>query len=132
MKGAAAALLALAALTLALMSLARADAVRGEQVFQRCHACHSVAVGEDKLPGPNLRGVLGRRAGTLPGYEYSPAMIEAGAARGLLWTRATLDTFLADPYAVVPGTTMGMPPLADPDARRDVIDYLQVNGHVAP
>jgi cytochrome c len=124
----AAGLLALVALMLALLSLAPADALRGERVFQRCYACHSVAAGENKLPGPNLRGVLGRQAGTVPGYEFSPAMVEAGAARGLIWTRATLDAFLADPYEVVPGTAMGMPPLADPDDRRDVIDYLQKNG----
>ena len=128
-RGAAAGLFVLLALTRAGLSLARADAARGEAVFQRCYACHSVAPGENKLPGPNLRGVLGRRAGTLAGYEYSPAMVEAGAARGLVWTRATLDAFLADPYDVVPGTAMGMPPLADPEARRDVIDYLQESAH---
>jgi cytochrome c len=101
------------------------DPARGELVFQRCYACHSVMVGEDKLPGPNLHGVLDRRAGTLPGFEFSSAMIEAGAAWGLVWTRATLDLFLADPERVVPGTTMEMPGLSSPDDRRDVIDYLE-------
>jgi cytochrome c2 len=94
-------------------------------VFQRCYACHSVVAGEDKLPGPNLHGVLGRRAGTVPGFEFSPAMIEAGVARALVWTRTTLDAFLADPERVVPGTTMGMPGLPSADDRRDVIDYLE-------
>jgi cytochrome c2 len=107
---------------------ARADPTRGERVFQRCYACHSVVAGEDKLPGPNLRCVLGRRAGTLPGFEFSPAMVEAGQARGLVWTRATLDRFLADPQAVLPGTAMGMPGLPGAEDRRDVIDYLERAG----
>ena len=128
MNGRAAKLLVFLPLILASVSAARADAVRGERVFQRCYACHSVVAAEDKLPGPNLRCVLGRRAGTLPGFEFSPAMIEAGAARGLVWTRAMLDAFLADPQRVVPGTTMGMPGLAGDDDRRDVIDYLETSG----
>ena len=61
--------------------------------------------GEDKLPGPNLRGVIDRRAGTQPGFRFSPALIEAGA-RGLVWTRATLDAYLADPERFLPGTEM--------------------------
>jgi cytochrome c len=111
-------------LILASVSTARADPLRGERVFQRCYACHSVAAGEDKLPGPSLRCVLGRRAGTLPGFDFSPAMIEAGAARGLVWTRATLDAFVADPQRVVPGTVMDTPGLPGAGDRQDVIDYL--------
>ena len=111
---------------------AHADALLGERVFQRCYACHSVVAGEDKLPGPNLRGVIGRRAGTLPGFEFSPAMVEAGASRGLVWTRATLDAFLADPQRLIPGTAMGMPGLPDDGDRRDVIDYLEQAGKRAP
>ena len=106
---------------------AGADPVRGERVFQRCFACHSVVAGEDSLPGPNLRGVVGRRAGTLPGFRFSPAVVAAGA-RGLVWTRAALEAYLADPQGVIPGTEMGMPPLADADDRRDVIDYLERAG----
>jgi len=117
------ALVALAAMV-TLASTARADAERGERVFRRCYACHSVVAGETKLPGPNLRHVLGRRAGTLSGFAFSPAMIAAGAG-GLTWTRATLDAYLANPQAVVPGTEMGMPGgLPSPVDRQDVIDYL--------
>jgi cytochrome c2 len=72
--------------------------------------------------------VLGRRAGTLPGFEFSPALVEAGAARGLVWTRATLDRFLADPQVLLPGTTMGMPGLPGVEDRRDLIDYLESAG----
>ena len=116
-----------AALLLAGLSGARADAERGQVVFQRCYACHSVKAEENNLQGPSLSGVLGRRAGTVPGFEYSPAMIEAGAKRRLVWTWKTLDAFLADPHRFVPGTSMSMPPLRDPVDRRDVIDYLAQN-----
>jgi len=108
--------------------VARADPVRGERVFQRCYACHSVVAGEENLPGPNLRCVLGRSAGTLPGFRYSPAMTEAGAAKGLVWTRATLDAFLLDPLRLVPETAMSMPGLPSAEDRRDVIDYLEQVG----
>jgi cytochrome c len=110
---------------------ARADPLRGERVFQRCYACHSVVAGEENLPGPSLRCVLGRRAGTLPGFRYSPAMIEAGAAPGLVWTRATLDAFLVDPLRLVPETAMSMPGLPAAEDRRDVIDYLASVGPCA-
>jgi cytochrome c2 len=119
--------LAAAALLLAGLPEARADAGRGQVVFQRCYACHSVKAEENNLQGPSLSGVLGRRAGTVPGFEYSPAMIEAGAKHRLVWTRKTLDAFLADPHRFVPGTSMSMPPLRDPVDRRDVIDYLAQN-----
>ena len=129
MRSLAAALLAALAAAGVSLSGARADAARGARVFERCYACHSVRAGEDRLPGPNLRAVLGRRAGTLPGFRFSPAMVEAGAARGLVWTRATLDACLADPEAVVPGTEMNMPAgLPEPGDRRDVIDYLERAG----
>lgn len=108
-------------------SAAGADPARGERVFQRCFACHSVVAGEDKVPGPSLRGVIGRRAATQPGFRFSPALIEAGA-RGLVWTRATLDAYLADPERFLPGTEMAMPGLCEAVDRRDVIDYLEKSG----
>jgi cytochrome c len=120
---------------LVLLTLARlaahADPVRGERVFQRCYACHSVVAGEENLPGPSLRCILGRRAGTRPGFRYSPAMIEAGAARRLVWTRDTLDAFLVDPLRLVPETAMSMPGLPGAEDRRDVIDYLTSVGPCA-
>ena len=102
-----------------------ADPLHGERVFQRCYACHSVVAGEDSLPGPSLRCVLGRSAGTLSGFRFSPAMIEAGTARGLVWTRATLDAFLIDPQHLVPGSPMWIQGLTNAQDRRDLIDYLE-------
>jgi cytochrome c len=112
-------------LALGLVSTAAlADPAQGERVFQRCFSCHSVAAGEDKLPGPNLKTVVGRRAGTLPDFEYSPAMIAAGTKDNIVWTRENLVKYLADPDDMVPGTTMQQPLQLTPDERRDVVDYL--------
>ena len=104
---------------------AQADPTQGERVFQRCFACHSVVAGEDKLPGPNLKTVIGRRAGTLAGFEYSPAMIAAGKDDNIVWSRATLDTYLTDPDAMVPGTAMQQPLRLSPAERQDLIDFLE-------
>jgi cytochrome c len=62
-----------------------------------------------------------------PGFRFSPALIEAGA-RGLVWTRASLDAYLADPERFLPGTEMAMPGLSLAVDRRDVIDYLEKSG----
>jgi cytochrome c len=127
MTARAAELLAALALSVLLLAVARADPARGERVFQRCYACHSVVAGEDGLPGPNLHDVVGRRAASVAAFPFSPAMREAGA-HGLVWTRSTLDRFLADPRAVVPGTEMSMSGLAEPRDRDDVVDYLEQAG----
>ncbi len=77
----------------------------GARAFQRCAACHSVGPNASDDAGPSLKGVFGRRAGTLGGFAWSDAMRAAGR-RGLVWDAATLDRYLTDPEAVVPGTTM--------------------------
>lgn len=104
------------------------DPERGERAFQQCYACHSVDPEEIDLPGPNLAGVLGRRAGTWARFEYSPAMRAAGRERGLVWTRATLDAYLTDPQAFLPGTSMAYVGLREPSVRADVIAYLARSG----
>ena len=122
---------AVLAVTLGLIvpATALADAGRGQQVFQRCAACHSVAATQNPaLPGPNLRGVIGRRAGTLTGFEYSSAMVDAGKTDNVVWTPATLDKYLADPDDVVPGTAMRLNFQLTPADRRDVIEYLEQAG----
>lgn len=108
-----------------LPTAAFADAGRGERVFQRCAACHSAAESDAKLPGPSLHGVIGRRAGTLAGFEYSSAMVDAGKTENVTWDRKTLDKYLADPDDVVPGTAMRLNFQLTPDERGDVIDFLE-------
>jgi cytochrome c len=103
---------------------AEGDAVRGERVFRRCFACHSVDPGETaKLQGPSLFRIAGRPAAREAGFDYSGAMKAKGAA-GLVWTAETLDRFVADPEGFVPGTLMSMPPLSDAQQRADLIAYL--------
>lgn len=104
---------------------AEGDPVRGARIFQRCFSCHTVDPNETaKLQGPSLHGVVGRRAGSVAGFEYSDAM-KAKAAAGLVWTRETLDRFLADPDDFLPGTPMVvLPPLRDQQDRADLIAYL--------
>lgn len=103
------------------------DPGRGERVFQLCYACHSVQPEERNLPGPNLHGVLGRRAAALEEFGYSEAM-RAKAADGLVWTEQALDRYLADPEAMAPGTLMAVNGIKDPRKRADVIAYLKAAG----
>lgn len=94
--------------------------VHGKQVFARCAACHSVGQGARAGIGPSLNGIVGRKAGTAPGYRYSSAMRNSGAT----WDAATLASFLQAPSKVVPGTRMTFQGLSSPEDRADVIAYL--------
>jgi cytochrome c len=99
------------------------DAARGEALYERCAPCHALKPSNEKLPGPSLSGMMGRAIGALPGFDYSPAMLAAGRA-GLKWDEARLFAYLADPQAVVPGSFMARPPLADDAERADIVAYL--------
>ncbi|MFM6853324.1 MAG: c-type cytochrome [Sphingopyxis sp.] len=94
------------------------DAAAGAGVFNQCRACHSVEAGRNGI-GPSLHGVVGRRAGAVAGYTYSPANV----ASGRTWTPDLLFAYLAAPGSVIPGTKMAYA-LRDPQARADVIAYL--------
>jgi cytochrome c len=110
------------ALALALATEAAAgadgDPARGEQLYARCQACHALAY--DRV-GPRHCGLLGRRAGSVPGFGYSAAMMQSG----IVWTAKALDRFLAAPLGVVPGTTMTYAGVADPKERADLIAFLK-------
>jgi cytochrome c len=93
------------------------DAERGKAVYSRCIACHALAYDRT---GPRHCGLLGRRAGSVPGYPYSAAMKRSG----IVWTTATLDAFLADPMKTVPGTSMGYAGVKDLRDRTDLVSYL--------
>jgi cytochrome c len=95
-----------------------ADAERGKSLYeQKCKACHSV---DANSTGPRHRGVFGRRAGTLEDYRYSLALED----QDFDWNDQTLDAWLADPSAVVPGNLMGMA-IRSAQERRDLIAYLR-------
>jgi cytochrome c len=116
--------LALAVLAVGPAAGAEAQTLDGERLFQRCYACHSLDSSERNLSGPTLRGIFGRHAGAVDGFEYSPAMLAAGQ-RGLVWTEQTLDRFLEDPEELVPGMRMGGVRLRDPSERRALLQWLK-------
>ncbi|TWB15466.1 cytochrome c [Nitrospirillum amazonense] len=113
-------------------STARAagDAANGAAVFKKCAACHSAEQGVNKV-GPSLFGVVGRPAGSISGYSYSPAVRQA-AAKGLVWSEETIVAYLANPHKYLgdfvgdPSVSNKMPfSLADEQQRRDVVAYLK-------
>ena len=94
------------------------DKLPGEQIYTRCAACHALAY--DRV-GPHHCGLLGRRAGSVPGFAYSPAMKNSG----FIWDEKTLERFLAQPMKTLPGTTMTYAGIPDPKERSDLIAYLK-------
>lgn len=103
-----------------------ADTQRGAGLFQsRCSICHTVQEGGPTKLGPNLHGLFGRHAGSLPGYNYSPAM----RASGFVWGAQTLDVYLTDPHKDIPGDKMPFPGLPNKADRDDLISYLEQATH---
>jgi cytochrome c len=101
-----------------LAAMQTGDATRGKMVFEhRCTGCHAMDTNRE---GPQLRTVYGRKAGSVSGFKYSEALLSSG----LTWTPATLDRWLADPDAMVPGNNMSFqtPKAAD---RNDIIAYFE-------
>jgi cytochrome c len=96
------------------------DAAAGEKVFFVCRACHQIGPTAKIAVGPVLNGIVGRKAGTYPGFDYSPANKESG----IVWTPEELDKYLTNPQAVVPHTKMLFPGLKEEQKRKDVIAYL--------
>jgi cytochrome c len=107
-------------------SLAQAagDPAEGEKVFAKCKICHQIGEGAKNAVGPELNGVIGRKAGTAPGYNYS----DANKNSGLTWDEPTFREYIKNPKAKVPGTKMifaGLPKDADID---NLLAYLQQFG----
>ena len=95
------------------------DAAAGEHVFARCVTCHSAKAGENKI-GPSLWGVFGRKSGSAPGYDYSPAL----KAAGITWDEQEFDKYLTNPPAHVRGTKMVIS-VPNAEDRQNVIAYLK-------
>jgi cytochrome c len=113
------------------------DATKGAEVFKKCQACHRVGPDAKNMVGPIQNGVIGRQAGTVEGYNYSPINKAAGEA-GLVWTEELVFEYLADPNAflrkfltdkgkadLAKGSTKMTYKLPKEDERRDVIAYLK-------
>ena len=96
------------------------DTERGRRAFVKCLACHTAKPGAAHLSGPNLWGIMGQPAGSVPGYTYSDAV----AKSGVVWDADSLNEYLANPGGFLPGTRMAMAPVRDPEERAGLACYL--------
>ena len=99
------------------------DAAAGEQVFNQCKTCHVTEAGVNRT-GPSLHAIVGREAGTVEGFNYTPA----NANSGITWTKEKLFQYLQNPQRVVPGTKMAFAGLSEAQDRANVIAYLETQG----
>lgn len=122
--------LAIAAGVLAAMAApaaAEGDVEKGKEVFKKCGLCHQVGPGAKTLIGPELNGIVGRKAASIADYpSYSAGMKKLGAD-GFVWTPENIDKWISDPKAMIPDSPMALAFQGIPDAgqRADVIAYLK-------
>ena len=105
-----------------------ADLSNGESKFALCSTCHTTAEGAPNMTGPNLHGVIGRKAASVPGFSYSDVL----KATGWTWDAAHIDSWITDPKAALPGAKMTFAGLKDPKDRTDTIAYLMVMSGYKP
>ena len=118
-----------AALLVALTApaFAEGDATKGKAAFAKCAICHQIGPGAKTLVGPELNGVVGRKAASIADYpSYSAGMKKLGA-EGYVWTPENIDKWIANPKAMIPDSPMALAFQGMPDAgeRADVIAYLK-------
>lgn len=101
-------------------AFAAGDATKGKATFQRCAICHRVDKGGGNGLGPNLFGVVDRKAGTVAGFNYSAAMKNSG----ITWSADKIDAYIEHPAAIVPGNHMAFAGISDAGQRADVVAYL--------
>ena len=97
------------------------DAASGEKIFVQCKACHQIGESAKNAVGPLLNGLLGRKAGTIEGYSYSPANKNSG----ITWDEATFRDYIKDPKAKIPGTKMIYVGLKDEQKTNDLVAFLK-------
>jgi cytochrome c len=103
-------------------SVVEAERTAGRQLFHdHCAACHVAQPGSQGALGPSLVGVVGRQAGSLPGFHYSDGLKKSG----IVWTDENLQKFIEDGKSLVPNTVMPHPALHDPVEKLYVIEYLK-------
>jgi len=113
------------AVALAMSASASAqDAAAGQRVFNQCRTCHTIEANGRNGIGPNLHGVVGRKAASVEGYRFSNAMKEKGE-QGWTWTDDNLRPYLHNPREVVPGTNMSFPGIRNDQQINDLIAYLK-------
>ena len=92
----------------------------GQAAFAACSGCHVAEQGAESMAGPNLYGVVGRKAASLEDFAYSDAL----KASGITWTDAEIDAFIANPSGKVPGTSMAAGAVSDAETRAAIVAYL--------
>lgn len=95
----------------------------GAKPFTPCRACHSLDPADHGLPGPNLAGLIGRKVGGDPAFDYSPVLRKANAD-SLRWDAERLDRFLADPSEMFPGLWMSIRGVEDAAERAALVRFL--------
>lgn len=100
------------------------DIESGQSIYRQCRACHQVGPGAKNLVGPQLNAVVGRKASSAEGFNYSEAS-KAASAKGLVWTEENLLKYLEAPAQFMPGTKMAYAGLKDEADRKDLIAYLK-------
>lgn len=100
------------------------DPAAGQRVFNQCSACHTINQGGPNRVGPNLHGVIGRKAGSVEGFRYSANMKQLGEG-GLVWNEETLRPYLTNPKAVAPQGIMAFPGIRNEQQLNDVIAYVK-------
>lgn len=105
---------------------AEGDAAKGKESFAKCGICHQVGPTAQNTIGPELNKIVGRKAASVAGFAYSPAMKKLGD-EGFTWTAENLDKWIADPKAMLPDSPMAQLFQGVPDAqeRANIIAYLQ-------
>lgn len=111
-------------------ALAEGDATKGKAAFAKCGICHQVGPGAKTLVGPELNGIVGRKAASVADYAslYSAGMKKLGDS-GFVWTDENIDKWIADPKAMIPDSPMALafPGIPDAGERADIIAYLKTN-----
>lgn len=100
------------------------DAEAGKAVFKKCLACHAIGEGAKNKVGPQLNGIVGRKAAAVEGFNYSDALKNSGKT----WDEATLDAYLANPKEFIPGNKMVFVGLKDEADRKNIIAYMKEAG----
>jgi cytochrome c len=103
--------------------LAAANLKRGQLLYMACKACHDVEAGLPHKVGPNLHGMFGRKAATAAGFKYTDALLNSDIS----WTPETMDAWLKQPGALVPGNGMAFAGVADDADRASLVAWLMAN-----
>ena len=103
----------------------------GAAAFEPCRACHAFDAQAGGLAGPDLADLIGRPVGGSPRFDYS-GVLRAAGDRGLVWDRARLEAFLADPEGMFPGMWMSYPAIRDPNERKALVAFIAAQQGLPP